>query len=323
MRGQITEYLGGSGGGTIVGDDGTTYRFDVSSIRSPGALSAGQRVDFVPANGIATEVFGLDERAPISISATGKGGGQGNFDLGRVIERTFKTIMQNWATFLVASLVLIGVPSLLQVYGQSVMLFQQNVTGMAYTGAGWITWIIGTYILQGMVVKIAVAGFNGKTMTPGDALTAGVKLFLPLLGLGIIIGLGTFLGAILLIVPGIILAVMWSAATGALVVEQQGIFASLQRSRDLTRGYRWQIFGLGVLLVIVSFIIGMLFGGIGAAAGGDFTSGSPNLILNMATTAISNILSAVIGAAGAAALYSELRAAKEGIAPDQLASLFD
>lgn len=323
MRGQITTYGEGAGGGTIAGDDGVTYRFDVSSIRSPGPLSAGQRVDFVPANGIATELFGLDERAPLSMSASGKGGGSSHFDLGRVIERTFKSIVQNWASFLGTSAVLIGLPSVLQVYGQTLAIFDQNLTGWALVVVGWVAWIIGIYILQGMVVKIAVAGFNGKTMNPMDALTAGVKLFLPLFGLGIVVGLGIFLGFLLLIVPGVILAVIWSAATGVLVVEQKGVFDSMQRSRDLTRGYRWQIFGLGVIFWIVSIIIGMLFGGIGAVTGGDFTMGSPNVIVNMATTAISNVLSAVISAAGAAALYFELRSAKEGVGPEELASVFD
>ena len=208
-------------------------------------------------------------------------------------------------------------------YGQSQLLGDQSATAFAIVGISWLLWIVGTYVLQGMVVKVTVAGFNGKAMTISAAFEAGVKLFLPLLGLGIVIGLGTMLGMILLIVPGVILAVMWSVATGAVVVEGRGVMESLQRSRDLTRGHRWPIFGLAVILFLSSMVIAMLAGGIGAASGGGFMTGSPNVVVNMVTTSISNILSAVIGAAGAAALYHELRSIKEGVGPEELASVFD
>ncbi len=322
MRGQVTTFEEWAGGGSITGDDGKTYRFDSSSIRSKPPLTVGQRVDFVGVDSVATEIFGLDEMGP-PISATSSAGRPGAFDLGRVIQRTFTSIGQNWLLCLVVSTLLVGIPSLLQVYGQHEAMFNQNATGWIIAAVGWITWIIGTYVVQGMVVKASVSSFNGKVLGLGEAFEVGVRVFLPLFGLGIIVGLGTGLGFILLIVPGIILAVMWSASTGVLVVENRGVFESMQRSRDLTRGYRWQIFGLAVIYVIASMLIGMLVGGIGAATGGNFLDGSTNLVVNLATTVVSNILTAVVGAAGAAALYFELRSAKEGVGPEELASVFD
>lgn len=323
MRGQVTTFGEGAGGGTITGDNGEIYNFSASSIRSAPPLAAGQRVDFVAFEGIATQIFALDG-PPVGQAPAARGGSiYGAFDLGRVIQRTFNSISQNGVTFLIGSVLLVGVPSLAQVYGQSQFLNGQSTAGFAIVGISWVLWIVGAYVLQGMVVKVTVAGFNGKAMSIGAAFEAGVKLFLPLLGVGIVIGLGTMLGMILLIVPGIILAVMWSVATGAVVVEGRGVMESLQRSRDLTRGHRWPIFGLAVILFLASMMIGTMVGGIGAATGGSFMTGSANLPVNMATTAISNILSAVLGAAGAAALYYELRSIKEGVGPEALASVFD
>lgn len=322
MRGQVTMFEEGAGGGNITGDNGEIYNFSASSIRSAPPLVAGQRVDFVAHEGVATQVYALDG-PPVGQAPAGRGGSAyGAFDFGRVIQRTFSSISQNGVTFLIGSILLVGVPSLAQVYGQS-QLLEGQAWAFAIVGISWVFWIVGAYVLQGMVVKVTVAGFNGKAMSIGAAFEAGIKLFLPLLGLGIVIGLGTVLGMILLIVPGIILAVMWSVATGAVVVEGRGVMESLQRSRDLTRGHRWPIFGLAVILFVASMVIGMLAGGIGAASGGGFMTGSPNLVVNMVTTSLSNILSSVLGAAGAAALYYELRSIKEGVGPEQLASVFD
>jgi hypothetical protein len=319
MRGQVTNFGEGADGGTITGDNGEIYRFSAASIRSAPPLAAGQRVDFIAHEGVATQIFALD--GPPAAAKTASV--YGDFDLGRVIQGTFKSISQNGVTFLIGSILLVGVPSVMQVYGQSLLLETQSAGGFAIMGISWVLWVVGAYVLQGMVVKVTVAGFNGKAMGLGAAFAAGIRLFLPLLGVGILVGLGTFLGAILLIVPGIILAVMWSVATAAVVVENRGVTESMQRSRELTKGHRWSIFGLAVILFVVSMIIGLLVGGVGAATGGGFMTGSVNMGLNMATTAISNILTSVVGAAGVAALYYELRSIKEGVGPEELASVFD
>ncbi|MGA0544036.1 YciC family protein [Brevundimonas sp. VNH65] len=324
MRGEVTTFDEQGGVGVIAGDDGTSYAFDAGSVRSALPLSAGQRVDFVGTGDRATEIIALAAAAVAPRPGQGPAAAPGGaFDLGRVIQRTFASIRTNWANFLIAAVLLVGVPSLIQTYGQSELAYNESATGLALTGIGWVLWIIGTYMLQGMVVKITVSGLNGAKTPLGAAFEMGARLFLPLLGLAIVVGVGTGLGFILLVVPGIILSVIWSASTGALVVENRGIFESLQRSRDLTRGYRWPIFGLIIIYVILSMVIGLLVGGVGAATGGGFMTGSPNVAVNMAATAITNILSGIVAGAGAASLYYELRSVKEGVGPEQLASVFD
>jgi hypothetical protein len=323
MRGEVIEFEEGAGGGTILGEDGETYHFNASSIRSKARLSAGERVDFVALEKVATHIYGLGVEPGARASIQPARSAHGAFDVGRVIQRTFDAIRHNAVTFLVAAVLLVGLPSLVMVYGQSVVLLSQNFTGLALAALGWLLYLIGIYVLQGLVIKVTVARFNGKTMSIGEGFEAGVKVFFPLIGVAIVVGLGLILGFMVLIVPGIILAVIWSVATGAVVVEGRGVGDALQRSRDLTRGYRWQIFGLGVIMVIASMIIGMAVGGISAATGGGFIAGSASLAINMVTSAVSNILNAVIGAAGVGALYYELRSVKEGVGPEQLASVFD
>jgi uncharacterized membrane protein len=75
---------------------------------------------------------------------------------------------------------------------------------------------------------------------------------------GILIGLAfaalLVVVGLLLIVPGVILATIWFAALPVCIVEQRGLSASLRRSRELTRGHRWKLFGLMLLLLIPSLV---------------------------------------------------------------------
>lgn len=77
-----------------------------------------------------------------------------------------------------------------------------------------------------------------------------------------------------LIVPGIILWLGWSMSVPVLIQERRGVFGSMSRSRALTKGNRWSLFGLFLILVIIAMVIQwgillvfVLFGGILAQLG--------------------------------------------------------
>ena len=79
----------------------------------------------------------------------------------------------------------------------------------------------------------------------------------------ILVGLGVIGGLILFIVPGIILAIMWHFF-GYVIVQDPatGPTDAMRRSAEITRGSRWQLFGLGLLLFGIN-ILGALACGIG------------------------------------------------------------
>ncbi|MFN7109963.1 MAG: hypothetical protein ACK4MY_17240, partial [Brevundimonas sp.] len=145
------------------------------------------------------------------------------FDLGSVVQRTFGAIKQNAAVFFGAAAILVGVPSILAAAGQSAMLSEGYGAGLLMTFLGSVLNFVGLYLLQGMVVKAAVNGFNGQRTAFDDAFNVGVQNFLPLLGLAIIASIGIMLGFLLLVVPGVILATMWSVSAPAVVVEKRGV----------------------------------------------------------------------------------------------------
>lgn len=62
------------------------------------------------------------------------------------------------------------------------------------------------------------------------------------IGLAIVSGIALMIGFILLIVPGVFMAIRWSASVPILLAEQQTIGASLSESRDRTEGRMLPIF---------------------------------------------------------------------------------
>ena len=73
----------------------------------------------------------------------------------------------------------------------------------------------------------------------------------------------TSLGFLLLIVPGIILAVMWCFTFPVLAETPLGFWEAMRRSAVLTEGYRWRLFMLAlacflvILLGLVAFCVGV------------------------------------------------------------------
>jgi hypothetical protein len=249
----------------------------------------------------------------------------GGFDLGRVVQRTFASISQNWLVFLVAAIVLVGVPSVISGFGEGANIFTAS-SPVAITAIiiGGLLTLIGTYVLQGLVVFTTINGLNGKPVDLSSAFSAGLRFFFPLLGLGILMGIGLFFGYLLLIVPGVILSIMWVVAAPVLVAEKRGIMESFQRSRDLTRGSRWMIFAIIVVYFIIAMILGMVIAGVGFASASGLAGGASGVSIGaLIFTPIVNVATAVLSSAGVAAIYYELRTSKEGVSPDQLASAFD
>ncbi|HWT51919.1 MAG TPA: YciC family protein [Caulobacter sp.] len=255
----------------------------------------------------------------------------GTFDFGRVVQRTFRIIGDNISLFAVAALVLVVTPvflaTTLGLLGKSAVTF-----GVSSIVGGLLA-AVGGFVLQGVIVHVAISKLNGRAVETGEAVGVGARFGLPLFGLAIVSTLGLILGFTLLFVPGLILCVMWSVAVPALVMEKRGVLASLQRSRDLTRGHRWSIFGLLMVWFVISIVVSMVVQAISGVTGASTTlagamagSAAPltaGVVMATLLSAISSGLQGVIAAAGASSIYYELRTTKEGVAPDQLASVFD
>ena len=140
----------------------------------------------------------------------------------------------------------------------------------------------------------------------------------------ILFGILVVLGLIVLIVPGIIMAVMWSVVVPITVEERTGIFGAFSRSQELTRGARWTIFGLFLLIFLIGMgigLVGVLFATVTLGFSYEnpaISSSLPAIIMN----AIVATLASAFSSALVTSLFVELREWKDGPEDSKLSDIF-
>ena len=96
-----------------------------------------------------------------------------------------------------------------------------------------ISFVVGVVLAMGLI-RAALAVVEGRA--PEVNMLFQTDGFIPYLFASIIFGLAVFFGLVLLIVPGIIIAIMWHFF-GYVIVEhpETGVLESLNRSAEITR----------------------------------------------------------------------------------------
>jgi uncharacterized membrane protein len=146
-------------------------------------------------------------------------------------------------------------------------------------------------------------------------------MLLPLIGLSILWAIGVGIGFMLLIVPGVIFLMKWAVAVPALVVERGGIFAAFTRSAELTKGARWKIFGLSLLLLVIYWLLSALVGVVGLTMYSP-TNAAGFSIANVVGTLLVGTLLNMLWGTIQPSLYVELRQWKEGGSIENLEQVF-
>ncbi|HLH89835.1 MAG TPA: hypothetical protein VKX28_15390 [Xanthobacteraceae bacterium] len=277
----------------------------------------------------------------------------GDFRVGDVISRAWSILTRNIIFFLTVpillllSYVIIGVGVGFVFGGASGTVMIAGPRGPA--GSPWTLGLAGIVVIivaallilcfnmigQGVLLMGAFQRLRGQPLRPLEALQRVLTRILPLTGLSLLVGLalilvmlfasfvfaaiGRVLGGFALVllplvaVPPFFLIVMWLVAAPACVVEGLGGFSSMVRSAELTRGYRWKI--TGIVLLIFAVIVA-------------------ERLIQLAVAVASPVLSVLVGLAWFVILiayidcvvimtYHDLRVAKEGVDTSQIASIFD
>jgi hypothetical protein len=189
----------------------------------------------------------------------------------------------------------------------------------------WLATILLMIVQAGAITHASFQQLRGNRIGLGQAIGAGFRRGLPVVGTGLLMGLGTMVGMLLLVVPGIVLAVAWCTAIPAVVVERMGPVAALRRSFALTRGQRWAVFA-GFLALHAILYVAMLVVQIPAVFVAVATAASSPGTGVLVTVTVSQVLGAVFGSVilvGAAVAYHDLRTTKEGPDTEQLAAVFE
>lgn len=253
-----------------------------------------------------------------------------SFSVGSVLSRAFGTLGDNpVATFGIA-LLFGAIPQSLYSYfiGSTLAIADRPsaIAAIAVSIASFVVFLLLSMLVQGALVRATLAHAEGRRASFAQCIGTGLSMAVPLIGLTILLVLGVMVGFTLLVVPGIVLYLMWSVATPALVAEESGVFAAFSRSRFLTKGARWKIFGLQLLLLVFVWLLSAALGAAMLASGlGTVTAQngvpalSPSYLL---LSGISNTLIIAFWSTVQASLYIALRTWKDGPQSHDLADIF-
>jgi membrane-anchored glycerophosphoryl diester phosphodiesterase (GDPDase) len=262
------------------------------------------------------------------------------FELGRVLSRTFSAIVNNWLKFLLLSVLISGLPMFLVglwpiiIMGGEGIMSENTANSGAMAGVfvasvlGFVLFIVASVLLQSILVHACFKDFAGEDVSLRQSFKIAMSFLLPLIGLTILYMLGVGFGFILLVIPGISLLLGWYLAVPVMLFEQTSVTDSLSRSWELTKGYKRWILLILVIISVISMIISTVLT-LGSIPFGDpntaiFTGGTVTFwIIYSFMSALGQSISVLLNASAVAALYYEIRDLKEGIIPETIAAVFD
>jgi hypothetical protein len=266
------------------------------------------------ADGNAAKYFGaptIQEREMSQIAADLGVLSQREFRVGAAVSKTFRIFSRNAVPFSLIAIIVWLPVGFVEYYTLDMPQQQQQLWNGAAAGLGGILQLVA-------VAAILFATFQdmrGRPVRIGESVQRGLRRFFPLIGGGFLVGLGVVAGFILLIVPGFMWLTRWYVFAPVCVVEQKGPLGSMKRSAELTKGSRWKLFAIFIIIMLVGSLTG------GAIALVLASSRSPLAVLAFqgiwqgVWSAFNNILSVVI--------YHDLRVTKEGADIESIASVFD
>lgn len=180
---------------------------------------------------------------------------------GDMMTRTSRLYRNTWRSILLVTLVLV-VPFDLVVgfcdtfsYGDDALSVISSIVGLAQN-------VAVAFASPAVIYAMIIGMRDGREVPLGEALSWGGRAGWRTLGYRIVYGLILIAGFLLLIVPGLLFMV-WYALTDVVVAAEgrnhPGVFA---RSKELTEGNRWRLFGGLLVLGGLILAISMAWGGL-------------------------------------------------------------
>lgn len=185
--------------------------------------------------------------------------------------------------------------------------------------------IVLAYFAQSLITHVTVDHLSGRPSSLAPALSASFATLPSVFAVGLLSNFALLVGLLVLIVPGVALAVIWLVAIQAATVERLGPIAALRRSAALTQGHRTPIFLalLGVLtapLAVFACNFCIIAGWILVS-----TDGSPSAPVTTLQIGFRIVMQAVLligSSVFSTVVYVRARALREGLDADAVVDVF-
>jgi hypothetical protein len=167
--------------------------------------------------------------------------------------------------------------------------------------------IVGLFWVQGALATAVEDIRDGRAdLSLGETFERVRPQLAAIIVAGILAGLGIAVGLVLFIVPGLVLMTWWVLVIPVVALERVSAGDSFGRSRELVRGYGWNVFGVIVLTILVLIGFGIVLSVV--------LSPLADWLQSSVSSIVSGTLTAPFIALVWTLLYFRLRDAKEPVA---------
>lgn len=163
-----------------------------------------------------------------------------SFRIGRVFSHMLGVVGPNFITF-VALIALAAVP-------ERALYHLVHVDDKMMDLLSRLTLALCGLLLQIAIMRLSFDSFAGNKADFGACIGQAFRSFFPALGSGAIAALPVALASLLAVAPGVVLLLSWTMVLPVEIVEGAGILACFGRSAALTRGHRWKLLAVFLLL---------------------------------------------------------------------------
>jgi hypothetical protein len=125
---------------------------------------------------------------------------------------------------------------------------------------GLISWLVTIPLITAGHVNAVMTLGDRRDVFAGDALRAAARR-LPVVSVTVLlVAVATLLGCVLLIIPGIFVAVRLYVSAQAVVAEDLGPVDGIRRSNQLVEGNGWRVLGISILVGLIAAVLAALAG---------------------------------------------------------------
>ena len=252
--------------------------------------------------------------------------------VGQILDRSFRLYRQNFVRF-IAIVAVIQVPMFLigliihRIMSSNLQAAQSGPAEVNYAAifvpllVAAILGILATTLSNAALLKSISGAYLGQRVSVGEAYREVLPRLLPLIGAALLVAMIVGAGFILLVIPGIILALMYALTTQSMVCEKLGALKGMNRSRQLTSGSKGKVFIVWLVLLILTVLVGALFTRVG---GFIMPAATPDnnmirLVISSVSESLGQIAVMPLSAGVFVLLYYDMRIRKEGFDLEMLA----
>jgi len=243
--------------------------------------------------------------------------------VGEILDVSFTLYRRHFAPLAGVAIVCSGIPVVLSMFIEAAGGMLENLPLVLVY---YIVFAALSSVATAATVFIVSESYLGRPIDARTALRRAAPYIGRILLCSMLTALAVGVGFFIFVIPGIVLIAGLILAVPSLVIEPRlSASAALSRSWELTRGSRWRMFGLLLVLVILLYIPIAAIGGLVAVfvPGAGSVFARPGVTVSVAAVAISGLAQIFIYPLFYCVLtvaYYDLRVRKEGFDLEVLAA---